>query len=425
MEDGVRDRSVLRKLLGLCVSTVVVVGRELVEGCEGGRDRLEVWVRTKVGVKGRCGKCGAASPWFDNGGGERRWRHVDVCFATCELIAAAPRVSCSEHGVTVAGVPWARHDSWFTRAFEDLVVFDAIVSSKLAAARRYGVSWRAVDHMCVRVATEALGRVDLLEGLVAIAIDEVKYKKGQRYLTVVCDHLSGRVIWAAKGRTKATVGQFFDALGDERAQNLQFVTCDGAEWIRSVVAERATGALICLDTFHLIGWATKALDEVRRAEWNTLRRNGGAAAAKEFKGLRWMLMRNWENLSPKQKGIIRDLERANKRSFRGWQLKEELRDIMTMPLIAAKRALDDWLSYASRSRLAPFVKLARTIRLYRDSIEATIEWKLTNGISESNNAAIGRIRSAARGFHDPESFITMIMLDRAGIAPQLPWATAP
>ena len=163
---------------------------------------------------------------------------------------------------------------------------------------------------------------------------------------------------------------------------------------------------------------------MRRAEWNTLRRNGGAAAAKEFKGLRWMLMRNWENLSPKQKGMIRDLERANKRSFRGWQLKEELRDIMSMPLITAKRALDDWLSYASRSRLGPFVNLARTIRKYRDSIDATIEWKLTNGISESNNAAIGRIRSAARGFHDPESFITMIMLDRAGIAPQLPWASA-
>ena len=79
------------------------------------------------------------------------------------------------------------------------------------------------------------------------------------------------------------------------------MTCDGAEWIRTVVAQRAEGALICLDTFHLIGWATKALDEVRRAEWNQLRRNGGAAAAKEFKGLRWMLLRNWENLSPSRR----------------------------------------------------------------------------------------------------------------------------
>jgi len=97
---------------------------------------------------------------------------------------------------------------------------------------------------------------------------------------------------------------------------------------------------------------------------------------------------------------------------------------MAMPLIPARRALDDWLAYASRLRLAPFVKLARTIGNYRTSIKATIEWKLTNGIAElNNNAAIGRIRSAARGFHEPESFITMIMLDRAGIAPQLPWAS--
>ncbi|MEJ5256051.1 MAG: transposase, partial [Acidimicrobiales bacterium] len=91
--------------------------------------------------------------------------------------------------------------------------------------------------------------------------------------------------------------------------------------------------------------------------------------------------------------------------------------------IQARRALDDWLAYASRSRLAPFVKLARTIRAYRASIEATIEWRLTNGIAESNNASIGRIRANARGFHDPAAFITMVMLDRTGLAPDLPWAT--
>lgn len=86
-------------------------------------------------------------------------------------------------------------------------------------------------------------------------------------------------------------------------------------------------------------------------------------------------------------------------------------------------ALDDWLAYASRSKLAPFVKLARTIRRYRTSIEATIESRLTNGIAEFNNAAIGRTRTNARGFHDPQAFITMILLDRAGITPALPWAT--
>jgi len=240
----------------------------------------------------------------------------------------------------------------------------------------------------------------------------------------VCDHATGKVIWAAKGRSKETVGKFFDDLGKERIAKLAFVTCDGAEWIRDVVKDRAPQVTICLDTFHAVGWATKALDEVRRLEWNTLRAASSADAAKEFKGLRWLLLRNWENLSGKQKSVVRNIERVNKRMFRAWQLKEELRDIFSMPLNKARRALDDWLSYATRSKLAPFVKLARTIRTYRQSIEATIEWGLTNGISESNNAAIGRIRANARGFHDPNAFIAMIMLERAQLKPELPWSRA-
>ena len=105
--------------------------------------------------------------------------------------------------------------------------------------------------MCGRVATEALGRVDLAPSLVAVAIDEVKYKKGQKYLTVICNHLTAKVIWAAKGRTKDTANSFFDALGEGRSAKLQLVTCDAAEWIRTVVAERAPGVLVCLDNFHL------------------------------------------------------------------------------------------------------------------------------------------------------------------------------
>ncbi|MEJ5234153.1 MAG: transposase, partial [Geminicoccaceae bacterium] len=172
--------------------------------------------------------------------------------------------------------------------------------NKAAAAKRYGISWRAVNNMCTRLVEEALDRVDLLDGLVAISIDEVKYKKGHKYLTVVCDHMTGRVIWAARGRSKDTVAAFFDTLGD-RAARLEFVTADGATWITDVVAERAPQAIVCLDTFHVVGWATNALDEVRRIEWNKLRQAGRAHAAKEFKGLRFLLRRNWANLTMGQR----------------------------------------------------------------------------------------------------------------------------
>jgi transposase len=415
----VRVSKVLKAVLGF-TREVVILGVEVVAE---GRPVVRVHVRSKAQRRGRCGRCGVVASWFDRGDGVRSWRHLDAGYAIVELVALARRVNCASCGPTVATVPWARHASAFTRAFEDLVVHDAVVGNKQAAADRYGISWRAVNNMCVRLANEALGRVDLLDGLVAIAIDEVKYKKGHKYLTVVCDHVTGRVIWAAEGRSKDTVGKFFNALGD-RAGQLEFVTADGATWITDVVAERAPEAVVCLDTFHVIGWATKALDEVRREEWNKLRRAGRAKAAKEFKGLRFLLRRNWENLAMGQRDVIWALEAANRRTFRAFQLKEELRDIFALPLLAAQRAIDAWLAYASRSKLAPFVKLARTIRTYRTSIEATIQWRLTNGIAESNNASIGRIRTNARGFHDAANFITMILLDRAGIAPELPWTTA-
>jgi transposase len=166
----VRVKKVLMAVLGLCRETVVRAW----EVHDGERPLVEVWMGVKARRRGRCGRCGELASFYDQGGGERRWRHIDVGFATCELIADARRVDCPGCGPTVARVPWARHDSAFTRAFEDLVVHDAIVGNKQAAADRYQVSWRAVNNMCVRVATEALGRVDLLDGLVAIAIDEVK-----------------------------------------------------------------------------------------------------------------------------------------------------------------------------------------------------------------------------------------------------------
>src|SRR5690606_6402338 len=170
-----------------------------------------------------------------------------------------PRVNCAEHGPTVIQVPWARHNAGHTRAFDDTVAWLATHTSKTAITVLLRIAWATVGAIVARVVEEARAEVDPFDGLVRIGIDEISYKRGHRYLTVVVDHDSGRLVWAAKGRDKKTLEGFFDALGDQRCAQIRLVSCDAAEWIGDVVRARCEGATVCLDAFHLVRWVTDAL----------------------------------------------------------------------------------------------------------------------------------------------------------------------
>ncbi len=161
------------------------------------------------------------------------------------------------------------------------------------------IGWRSVGRICERVAAETGRAVDLLAGLERIGIDEISHRKGQRYLTVVVDHDSGRLVWAAPGRDKATVEAFFDALGEKRAKRLRLVSCDMAGWIEAVLVKRCPKARRCVDPFHVVALATEALDQVRREVWREARRQGQGDVASELKGARFALWKNPENLTPR------------------------------------------------------------------------------------------------------------------------------
>ena len=258
---------------------------------------------------------------------------------------------CPEHGVVVCAVPWARHDSRFTRAFEQQVAWLAVNTSGSAVAELTRIAWRSVGRICQRVAEEAGREVDLLAGLRRIGIDEISHRKGHRYLTVVVDHDTGRLIWAAPGRDKATVEAFFDALGEKRAKRLELVSCDMAGWIEAVLAKRCPKAKRCVDPFHVIQLATEALDKVRREVWNEARRQGQGDVAREPKGARYALWKNPENLTPRQQSKLTGVERLNRPLYRAYLLKEQLRQIYRLPARKAIALLGGWLSWARRCRL--------------------------------------------------------------------------
>ena len=223
---------------------------------------------------------------------------------------------CRRHGVVVCAVPWARHDSRFTRAFEDEVAWLAVNTSKTAVAELMRVAWRSVGTILERVAAEASREIDLLDGLRRIGID------------------------------RKTVLAFFDALGEERYKQIELVSADMAAWISGPIAERVPDAVRCVDPFHVVMLATEALDDVRREVWNEARRQGDLELARE-QGARFAVWKNPENLTDRQAAKLATIQQTNARLYRAYPLKEQLRQIYQLPADAAERLLDRWLAWAS------------------------------------------------------------------------------
>ncbi|MEO8689818.1 MAG: ISL3 family transposase, partial [Solirubrobacteraceae bacterium] len=291
---------------------------------------------------------------------------------------------------------------------------------KTAVAALMRIAWRTVGGIIERVAAEAQRDVDLLAGLKRIGIDEISHRRGQRYLTVVVDHDSGRLVWAAAGRDRATVERFLDALGEERCQQIELVSCDMAAWIAGPIADRLPGAERCVDPFHVVQLATDALDEVRREVWNEARRAGQTQLARDLKGARFALWKNPENLTARQKVKLHEIEQTNKPLFTGYLLKEHLRQIYRVPLDHALNLLSAWLDWARESKLAPFLKLANTIEAQRAGIEAALRHRLSNARVEAINTQIRLITRRAFGFHSADALIALTMLSLADLCPPLP-----
>jgi transposase len=366
------------------------------------------------------GCVGADRPGIDLGEGRRRWRALDLGTTFAFVESDAPRVTCRRHGVVVCAVPWARHDSRFTRAFEDQVCWLAVNCSKTAVAELMRVAWRSVGAILERACAEATREIDLLDGLRRIGIDEISHRKGHRYLTVVVDHHTGRLVWAAPGRDRKTVLAFFDQLGEERCTQVELVSADMAVWISGPIAERVPHAVRCVDPFHVVRLATEALDDVRREVWNEARRQGNRQLARELKGARFAVWKNPENLTDRQQAKLATIQHTNARLYRAYLLKEQLRQIYRLPAAAAERLLDRWLVWARRCRLPSFVKLARTITEQRGGIIAAIEHGLSNARIEQINTQIRLIARRAFGFHSPQALIALAMLKLADLCPPLP-----
>jgi len=400
---------------------------------------MSVRVHPTKGQQHRCGICGKKSPMYDSGRGLRRWRTCDWNTNIVYIEAQSPRVCCPEHGVVTASVPWARHDSGFTYEFEQQVTWLATNCPKKVVSALMRISWHTVGPIISRVKKDIDPNPEhRFDGLVNIGVDETSYRKGHKYLTVIVDHDKGKVIWACKGHGKNVFAKFFKLLTPDQLASIRLVSGDGAKWIAECLKEFCPDAQRCLDPFHVVQWANEALDDVRRNAWRDARKKAPKTpkrgrgrppknatppdtTAKDLKGSRYALGKAPENLTEAQMAQLEIIAKSDKRLYRAYLLKEELRLVFQQDAENGKRMLDHWIKWAQHCRIPVFVELQRKIRRHYASIIATLEHRLSNARIEAINNKIKLSIRMAYGFRNMDNMLDTIMLRCSDIEVRLPW----
>jgi transposase len=426
----------LLKLL-LNIKLIIIEKVEVAGGPDIWGTSLVLHVRPTKGQTLRCPKCGRRMPYYDEGAGIRDWRALDLGIIRVYLRGRAPRVCCKEHGAIVASVPWARHNSWFTHDFEQWVCWVSLHTNRSVVAGLCRIDWETVGAVIRRVEQdERAKRPSPLDGLRSVGIDETSYRKGHKYLTVVVNHDTGEVVWAGKGHGKEVLSRFFGLLSEEQRASIETVTGDGAGWITECVEDFCPNAVRLLDAFHIVAWATDALDSVRRRIWNDVRKSekkekrrvgrpkkGEEAlpsAADAVKGVRFALLKNPEGLTQNQQAKMEMLAAENGGMYRGYVLKERLRCLLKMTADEAAEELDGWLATACRCRIPEFVELSKKIRRHKQRILDTVASGLSNARVEAINNKIKVTIKMAYGFRNIDNLIAMIMLRCSNLPFALP-----
>jgi transposase len=326
------------------------------------RGALLVNVIPRKNTKPVCSKCQSTGPVYDHLG-EREFWLPPIWSLLVVICYRMRRVSCPQcNKVTVEQVPWATGKSPITKQF---AVFLAHWARKLSwkdTALSFHVSWDVVADAVSWAVKWGLERRDL-DNITAIGVDEIQYRKGQRYLTLVyqIDKHCRRLLWVGKNREKKTLRAFCDFMGEERCKSIEFICSDMWQPYIAVIAEKMSGALHVLDRFHIVANLNKAVDEVRRAEVKKLKDEGKPAYLKKS---RWLFLKKKKRVRGQARSRLRDLLTMNLRTVKAYLFKEDFDHLWTLKCpVWAGYFIDDWTRDVMRHRSLPELKkFARTIR---------------------------------------------------------------
>jgi transposase len=340
----------------------------------GTRRKLRVEIVPRANGRAECSGCGRRCAGYDRLP-EREFEFVPLWGLAVLFVYAMRRVACPSCGICVERVPWADGKCRQTRSYRWFLARWAKRLSWLEVSRIFHTSWDTV-YRSVRHAV-AWGLVHRDEtGIEAIGVDEIKWKRGHRYVTLVyqIDEGCRRLLWIGKDRTEKTLHGFFDLLGDKLRPTLRYVCSDMWSAYLNTVAERASFTLHVLDRYHVMANMNKAIDEVRRTEVRQLKADGYEPILKHS---RWCLLKRRENRTAKETVKLTELLKYNLKSVRAHLLREDFQRFWTYSSPTwAQKFLRQWCTRAMRSRLEPMKKVARSLRAHE---ELLLNWFRAKG----------------------------------------------
>ena len=363
-------------------------------------EEVRVVITAVAGTRFPCPQCQSPCPGYDTR--RRSFRHLDTCQFKTILEAEVPRVQCSEHGVLQVDIPWAEPNSGFTALMEALIIDWLQEASILAVSRRMRLSWDQIDGIMQRAVRRGLARRKLV-GIRRVGVDETSFQRRHEYVTIVSDQEGGGVLHVADGRSQEALDDFWRKLTPEQLAKIESVAMDMcAAYIRSA-REHVPGAdaKIAFDRFHVARAINEAVNTVRKLEHQELLAQGDKTLA----GTKYIWLKNPEDQSESRVHVFELAKQIGLKVARAWAIKETARGLWSyLKRGWAKRQWMKWISWATRSRLAPMARVARMVKEHLWGILNAIVLRVTNAGAESLNAKVQWIKDTACGFRSRERF---------------------
>jgi transposase len=363
---------------------------------------LDVYLDFKRGATFACPNCGAShAKVHDIVDDDRTWRHMDFWQYKTLLHARYPRVHCpSCRKIRTVIIDWSRQGSGFTWLFEAEVMELMKEMPVAAVARKVGEHdtrlWRVFHYYVER----AMNQMDF-STTSRIAVDETSSRRGHKYVSLIVDIDTKKVMFATEGKDSSVLKKFSSFLHEKgnHSENIKDVCSDMSPAFIKGGETEFPKARLTFDKFHVMKLVNEALDHVRRQEQHE---------QPTLKKTRYLWLKNQNNLNAEQQETVLKLKDTNMKTARAYRIKLSLQDMWTKSNLFAPFYFNEWYNWAIRSQLEPIVKMAKSLKKHEGGILRWFESKMTNGLLEGINSLVQAAKRKARGYRTTKNFIAMI-----------------